>query len=39
MPEGILVGQIKLRNDDDFVAEPLYDFSQLDYLTVVKFNK
>ena len=39
MPEGILVGQIKLRNDDDFVAEPLYDFSQLDYLTVVKLNK
>ncbi len=39
MPDGILVGQIKLRNDDDFVAEPLYDFSQLDYLTVVKFNK
>ena len=38
MPEGILVGQIKLRNDDDFVAEPLYDFSQLDYLTVVNLN-
>ena len=39
MPEGILVGQIKLVNDDDFEAKPLYDFSQLDYLTVVKFNK
>ena len=39
MPEGILVGQIKLRGDDDFEAQPLYDFSQLDYLTVVKFGK
>ena len=39
MPEGILVGQIKLRNDNDFDAKPLFDFSQLDYLTVVKFNK
>jgi len=39
MPEGILVGQIKLRGDDDFEAQPLYDFNQLDYLTVVKFNK
>tara|TARA_B100000963_G_scaffold121948_1_gene106367 strand:+ start:793 stop:1608 length:816 start_codon:yes stop_codon:yes gene_type:complete len=39
MPDGILVGQIKFRNDDDFEAKPLYDFSQLDYLTVVKFRK
>ena len=39
MPEGILVGQIKLRGEDDFEAQPLYDFSQLDYLTVVRFSK
>ena len=39
MPDGILVGQIKFRNDDDFEAKPLYDFSQLDYLTVVRFSK
>jgi rod shape-determining protein MreC len=39
MPEGILVGQIKLLKDDDFEARPLYDFGQLDYLTVVKFGK
>lgn len=39
MPDGILVGQIKLTNDGDFEAKPLYDFSQLDYLTVVRFAK
>ncbi len=39
MPDGILVGQIKLRDDEIFEAKPLYDFSQLDYLTVVKLNK
>ena len=39
MPDGILVGQIKFQNDDDFEAKPLYDFSQLDYLTVVRFRK
>ena len=39
MPDGILVGQIKFRNDDEFEAKPLYDFSQLDYLTVVRFRK
>ncbi len=39
MPDGILVGQIKFKDDEDFEAKPLYDFSQLDYLTVVKFGK
>ena len=39
MPDGILVGQIKLRDNKIFEAKPLYDFSQLDYVTVVKFVK
>ena len=39
MPDGILVGQIKFRDDENFEAKPLYDFSQLDYLTVVKLSK
>ena len=39
MPDGILVGEIKLRDNKNFEAKPLYDFSQLDYLTVVKINK
>ena len=39
MPDGILVGQIKLRDNKNFEAKPLYDFSQLDYITVVKFTK
>ena len=39
MPDGILVGKIKLRDDKNFEAKPLYDFSQLDYLTVVRFSK
>ena len=39
MPDGILVGQIKLRDEKNFEAKPLYDFSQLDYVTVVKFAK
>ena len=39
MPDGILVGQIKLRDNKNFEAKPLYDFSQLDYVTVVKFVK
>tara|TARA_B100000963_G_scaffold259692_1_gene227933 strand:+ start:91 stop:906 length:816 start_codon:yes stop_codon:yes gene_type:complete len=39
MPDGILVGQIKFQNDDEFAAKPLYDFTQLDYLTVVRFSK
>ena len=39
MPDGILVGKIKLRDDKNFEAKPLYDFSQLDYLTVVRFGK
>ena len=39
VPDGILVGQIKLRDNKNIVAKPLYDFSQLDYLTVVKFGK
>tara|TARA_B100000963_G_scaffold357280_1_gene379078 strand:- start:1517 stop:2332 length:816 start_codon:yes stop_codon:yes gene_type:complete len=39
MPDGILVGQIKFLNDDDFEAKPLYDFSQIDYLTVVRLSK
>ncbi len=39
MPDGILVGEIKLRDNKNFEAKPLYDFSQLDYLTVVKISK
>ncbi len=39
MPDGILVGEIKLRDDENFEAKPLYDFSQLDYLTVVRLGK
>ena len=39
MPDGILVGKIKLKDDENFEAKPLFDFSQLDYLTVVKIAK
>ena len=39
MPDGILVGEIKLRDNNKFEAKPLYDFSQLDFLTVVKLRK
>ena len=39
MPDGILVGEIKLRDNKNFEAKPLYDFSQLDYLTIVKIGK
>ena len=39
MPDGILVGKIELKNNNKFEAKPLYDFSQLDFLTVVKFSK
>ena len=39
MPEGIMVGKISLDEKKNFFLEPLYDFSQLDYLTVVKNSK
>ncbi len=39
MPDGILVGKIKFNEEKKYYAEPLYDFSQLDYLTVVRLNK
>ncbi len=39
MPDGILVGKIKFKDDEEFEVKPLYDFSQLDYLTVVRFGK
>lgn len=39
MPDGLLVGQIKYDDNKKYYAKPLYDFTQLDYLTVVKLNK
>ena len=39
MPDGILIGRIKKDTNDKFYVEPLYDFSQIDYLTIVKMKK
>ena len=39
MPDGILIGKIKKDTNDKFYVEPLYDFSQIDYLTIVKMKK
>ena len=39
MPEGIIVGKISLNEKKIFFLEPLFDFSQLDYLTVIKNSK
>ena len=36
MPDGILVGQIKKDNENKFYLKPMYDFNQMDYLTIVK---
>ncbi len=39
MPDGILVGQIKKDNENKFYLKPMYDFNQMDYLTIVKMSK
>ncbi|MEK9975608.1 MAG: rod shape-determining protein MreC [Pelagibacteraceae bacterium] len=39
MPDGILVGQIKKDKQDKFYLKPMYDFNQMDYLTIVKMGK
>lgn len=39
MPDGILVGQIKKDNENKFYLKPMYDFNQMDYLTIVKMGK
>jgi len=38
MPDGILVGKIIKDKNENFYVEPLYDFNQIDYLTVVKLG-
>ena len=39
MPDGILVGQIKKDKQDKLYLKPMYDFNQIDYLTIVKMGK
>lgn len=39
MPEGILVGRMILKDKNNFFASPLYDFNQMDYLTIITMKR